>query len=161
MDKKNNKIGLFIKTWDQFGHLIIKSISLLFIITLVSQLLIFFNIKGMPKNSIIDLEGEDIIENLYNNPKGEVNLSVDTIDMSKETVSIVLYINGENKGKLKEKDNYIIVNDKDIIEVRATSSFGYANINILNVSKNMVYPKMGLNFPVGNEIVYIGKVSIK
>lgn len=159
MDSRvKNKCQLYISRWDRVGIILKKYLVLLFIITMVIQLLFFLDIEDIPPNTIINMEGKAISKNLFTNMNGEIMLESDRID---NLSSIEIYINGEKIGSFDNKFMSLKVSNRDIIEI---SGIGYQDkfdISIFNVSDNIINPKIGSKYQINNNIVLIGNVKMK
>ena len=153
-----SKWQLYMFRWDKIGIILKKYLILLFIITMAAQLLFFLDIEGVPPNTTINMEGEAIIENLFSSMNGEIVLTSDSMD---NLSSITVYINGEKIDSFDDKFMSLKVKNRDIIEISGVNYVDELNINISNVSDNIIDPKVGLNYKINNNIVLIGKVRMK
>lgn len=159
MDSRiKDKWQLNLIKWDKIGNKLKKSLIMLFIFTIVVQLLFLFNNEGIPPNNTLVMEGKAIIENPFSKINGEIILATDSTD---EISSIIIFINGEKIGCFYDQHITLKVKDKDIIEISGAECKNNNNISIHSVSDNIISPKVGFNYIVNNNMVLVGRVKIK
>lgn len=154
----DDKYRLYLTKWENAGNKLKKIMIILFIITIFIQLLLLLNIEGLPPSSTLKMEGKAIIENLFDFKEGEVILRADKIDKN-HMVKII--INGVEICPFDKQFITLIVNEADIIEISGINCLDRINISVYSVSDNVSIPKVGLNYQINKNLVYLFRIKMK
>lgn len=158
MDSRiKGKWQLYLVKWDKIGDKLKKSLVVLFIFTVAIQFLFLLNNEGIPPNNALVMEGKSIIENPISS-EGEIVLEADITD---ESSSIVVFINGEKISCFNSRYFALKVKNKDVIEISGIDCKNDINISIYSVSDNIINPKVGFNYKINNNIISFGKIKMK
>ncbi len=156
--KISDKIRLYMITWEYVGIRLKKVMLLLFIITFAAQLLTLFTIEGLPPNTTLKMEGKAIIENLFDDTEGKILLKADKID---ENNMPEIILNGVYKSTFNNQLIELTVKEADILEISGVDCTDKINIQIYKVSDNIAIPKIGLNYQINKNLVFLFRVKMR
>ncbi len=112
------------------------------------------SIIGSNNGNVIAMEISDI-----NNPSGWVEIKIDKFHPER---NLSILKNGEVKKDCIIEDDIIRIEvfNGDIIEIKALNNDENINVNIYDVSANIITPEKGKNFQGNKNIIYLFKTFI-
>lgn len=155
MDKKQQQ---YIKMWDNMGIRINKTLKFFLFLTIVTQLIIVLDLRLLPINTTIKLEGDAFVESYYYESKGTIKLIAENLY---DIFQINIYINGE----VYENTNneYIILNvrNNDVIEIDSRKVNKKISIIVDDTTENVVFPTKGMRYDIERDMLNIGRVKLR
>ena len=155
LDKKKY---LYLMLWDKLGAEIKKVLLFALLFTIIVQSIIVFDVDLLPQNTTIELEGKTVIESYHYESSGIIKISVEN---KNDMMLLKIFVNGEQRESTKNDSIELNVRNNDIIEIDGIDSEKYINVIIKETSENLVFPKKGTKYRIGDNIVALGRVKLK
>ena len=155
LDKKKYS---YLLLWDKLGVGIKKVLLLSLSFTIIIQSIITFDVDLLPQNTTMELEGKAVLESYHYESSGIIKISAENRN---DMMLLKVFVNGEQRENTKNDSIELNVRNNDIIEIDGIGSEKYINVIIEQTSENLVFPKKGAKYRIGDNIVALGRVKLK